>query len=113
MYSYKHFKPGYRVQKCRPLENLAILNALKSEINPNSEPISCTFLAYIDKDKFITNSTLSNLSRKQRYAQAINSNLGGNTQFGNSALGKPISVNYLGRTEGQLGGSGSPPINRF
>jgi hypothetical protein len=38
---------------------------------------------------------------------------GGITQFGNSYLGKPLNLNYLGKMEGQLGGSGSPPINKF
>lgn len=110
MYSYNHFKPGNKKQKCKIIEDLAVLNAIRSEINPNSEPIGCSFLPYIDKDKLITNSTYSNLSRKQRYSQIINSTLGGNTQFGS---GKSVSVNYLGRIEGQYGGSGAPPINRF
>jgi len=38
---------------------------------------------------------------------------GGITQFGNFYLGKPLLINYLGRTEGQPGGSGSPPRNSF
>ncbi len=110
MYSYNHFKPGYRLQKCRALEKLAAINAIKHEINPNSEPIGCNFVQYVDKDKLITNSTYGNLSRKQRYSQIINSSLGGNTQFGS---GKLLSVNYLGKIEGQYGGSGAPPKNKF
>ena len=39
--------------------------------------------------------------------------VGGTTQFGNFYLGQPLSLNYLGRTEGQPGGSGIPPRNRF
>ena len=110
MYSYNHFKPGYKNQKCKVIEKLTALNSIRSEINPNSEPIGCSFLPYIDKDKLITNSTNCNLSRKQRYSQIINSSLGGNTQFGS---GKLLSINYLGRIEGQLGGSGAPPKNKF
>lgn len=39
--------------------------------------------------------------------------MGGTTQFGNFYLGQPLLLNYLGRTEGQPGGSGIPPRNRF
>ena len=38
---------------------------------------------------------------------------GGNTQYGSFYLGQPLNLNYLGRTEGMPGGSGSPPVNRF
>jgi hypothetical protein len=39
--------------------------------------------------------------------------LSGKVQFGNSYLGEPININYLGFKEGQPGGSGAPPRNSF
>jgi hypothetical protein len=46
-------------------------------------------------------------------AQKLKNNLGGSVQYGNFYLGEPLSINYLGRTEGQPGGSGMPPRNRY
>jgi len=34
-------------------------------------------------------------------------------QFGNTYLGKPVQLNYLGKMEGMPGGSGMPPLNTF
>ena len=48
-----------------------------------------------------------------RISQILNRRPGGSTQFGSDYLGKPTIVNYLGRVEGQPGGSGMPPLNRF
>jgi len=64
-------------------------------------------------DKFIRQSNSSNISNNQRIAQRINSSVGGSTQFGSYYLGQPVVINYLGRTEGQPGGGGSPPKNKF
>ena len=62
----------------------------------------------------------NNMRRSQRLvlsgsSQQINnvSRWGGITQFGNFYLGKPLYLNYLGRMEGQIGGSGAPPTNNF
>ena len=38
---------------------------------------------------------------------------GGQIQFGNFYLVKPLQLNYLGRMEGQPGGGGAPPKNKF
>jgi hypothetical protein len=35
------------------------------------------------------------------------------TQYANASERVPFSVNYLGRVQGQPGGSGSPPTNRL
>ena len=70
------------------------------------------------------NTNYANISNKMRISQRlilggssqqvqIIGRYGGITQFGNFYLGKPLSINYLGRTEGQPGGSGSPPRNSF
>jgi hypothetical protein len=46
-----------------------------------------------------------------RISQSVNNNLGGRTTFGN--LGTPLIVNYLGRVEGQPGGSLQALRNKF
>jgi len=53
------------------------------------------------------------LSGSSQKVQSISRFNGGNTQFGNFYLGQPLSLNYLGRMEGQIGGSGQPPRNSF
>ena len=72
-----------------------------------------------------SNSNNSNISNKQRIAQRLildgsSQNVvriarfnGGITQYGNFYLNQPLSLNYLGRMEGQPGGGGSPPKNTF
>jgi len=72
-----------------------------------------------------TNSNYANISNKQRIAdrlilQSASQNVvtisrlnNGVTQFGNFYLKQPLSLNYLGRTEGQPGGGGSPPKNNY
>lgn len=47
----------------------------------------------------------------QRISQQLQHPLGGNTVFGIN--GNPIPVNYLGRRQGQSGGSGAPIRNTF
>ena len=71
------------------------------------------------------NTNFANVSYKMRTSQrlllggasqqvqVIGRLNGGTTQFGNFYLGKPLSLNYLGRSQGQPGGSGSPPKNKF
>ena len=60
-----------------------------------------------------SNATYPNLSQQQIIAQKIKTGLGGSTQYGNFYLGQPLSINYLGRTEGQPGGGGMPPKNKY
>jgi hypothetical protein len=71
------------------------------------------------------NTNFANISNKMRTSQrlllggasqqvqAIGRINGGTTQFGNFYLGQPLSLNYLGRSQGQPGGGGSPPRNIF
>uniref|UniRef100_A0A6C0EDJ8 Uncharacterized protein n=1 Tax=viral metagenome TaxID=1070528 RepID=A0A6C0EDJ8_9ZZZZ len=55
-----------------------------------------------------------NESNAMRYANIINTNgLGSNLQFGNDYTNRTVLVTYLGTTEGQPGGSGAPPRNKF
>lgn len=72
-----------------------------------------------------TNTNFANISRQMRISQRLKLDSssqrskpigrinGGITQFGNFYLGQQLSVNYLGRMEGQPGGSGSAPKNQF
>ena len=60
--------------------------------------------------QFETQATYTNLSRAMRISQTIRSAVGGSIQYGNS---EPPVINYLGKVEGQVGGSGAPPRNRF
>jgi len=61
------------------------------------------------------NMRLSQILKLDGYSQQIGKigRIGGKTQFGNFYLGKPLQLNYLGRTEGMPGGSGMPPVNQF
>jgi hypothetical protein len=103
MYSYKHFTPGKKAIGTRKLINY---NA------KTQQDVVCNCFVEEYK-KFSSQSAYSNTSRAQRISQVINSTIGGSVQFGNYYLGQPVVVNYLGRTEGQPGGSGAPPRNRF
>jgi hypothetical protein len=103
MYSYKHFTPGGNL-KCGKM----ISYSQAANINPNIK--TCTYInSEIMNKSFLTN----NISNSQRISQIINSSVGGSTQFGSYYLGEPVVFNYLGRVEGQPGGSGAPLRNRF
>jgi len=97
MYSYREFTPG-RKSRCGKLIQYV----------EHSKP--CTYInSEIINKSFLKNNT----SNAQRISQIINNSKGGSTQFGNYYLGEPVVFNYLGRVEGQPGGSGAPIRNRF
>jgi hypothetical protein len=103
MYSYRQFTPGSNL-KCGKI----ITYAEFYNINPNIKP--CTYInSEIINKSFLKNNT----TNAQRISQIINNSKGGSTQFGNYYLGEPVVFNYLGRVEGQPGGSGAPIRNRF
>jgi hypothetical protein len=53
-------------------------------------------------------------TQNQRIATIINYSNGGRVQYGNSSLvTQPQRVTFLGRTEGQLGGTMGPLRNKF
>ena len=72
-----------------------------------------------------SNPNNSNISNRQRIANRLilagsSQNVfrisrlnRGITQFGNFYLKEPLTLNYLGRMEGQPGGGGSPPKNNY
>jgi hypothetical protein len=99
MYSYRQYTPG-GVSK---IKNKYVLDTVYCDCLTNKSV------------KYTGNSfnTNSNMSSNMRIAQIIKSTVGGKVVFGNSYLGELPKVNYLGRTEGQLGGSGSSPKNQF
>jgi hypothetical protein len=105
MYSYKHFTPGRNSNSSKLINYNALIDGYSKKIVCN-----CYQEEY---KKNTSNSVVSNISNSQRIAQVINSSVGGSTQFGNYYLGEPVVFNYLGRVEGQPGGSGAPLRNRF
>ena len=67
-----------------------------------------------DYKKFSSQALFPNISTAQRISYVLKRNISnGNTQFGNYYLGAPVVFNYLGRVEGQIGGSGLPLRNKF
>ena len=62
---------------------------------------------------FSSNSATDLLPYNERISQIILTSKGGRIHFGNFYLGKPLLTNYLGRYEGQAGGSGKPLRNTF
>jgi hypothetical protein len=65
----------------------------------------------IEIPKSQTGGNDPNQTTIQRISQQLQHPLGGTTVFGIN--GNPIPVNYLGRREGQSGGSGAPIRNTF
>jgi len=59
------------------------------------------------------NTSTNNKSEteNERISQIISNNLGGKITYGN--FGIPAKINYLGRIEGQSGGSSSKLTNKF
>ena len=66
-----------------------------------------------DKFKFTSVGNNANISYNQEVSIKINTTIGGRIRYGNYYLENPPQVNYLGRTEGQLGGSMAPLRNKF
>jgi hypothetical protein len=65
--------------------------------------------------KYVVGSDSPSIRQSHQYRVSFlcRTPVSGTTQFGNGYLGQPVKVNYLGRGEGQSGGSGAPPLNRF
>lgn len=108
MYSYKHFGPGTSTKCSKLIHYVAQVNMYSD----NQKIRTCSY-SQNDIYKFSTQENSGNQSSKQRMSNTIKNTIGGKTVFGNFYLGKPVVANYLGRYEGQPGGSGLPPRNRF
>jgi len=63
------------------------------------------------KGKVIKTNNSSDISNTQRIANLLTNNYSGRIQYGNR--GNPLVINYLGKLEGQSGGSGRPIRNIF
>lgn len=111
MYSYGHFRPGGRKDTSRIIKYVSEYNRLYGD-EGKINTCYCIPDKY-DKNTPGSSSSSAKVSYATRIAQVISSTKGGNIQYGNFYLGKPLNINYLGRTEGMPGGSGMPPVNRF
>lgn len=90
---------------------LYYINALNIEII-NSNNSCCPRNEYEGK-LFTSQSTTSNRSYLYRTGTYLQSARGGKPSYININTEQPFNVNYLGRVQGQLGGSGAPLRNRF
>lgn len=108
MYSYRQFTPGSRNTTARIITYVAEYNAKNG-----SGPTCFCIPDKYDKNTPGSDAASAKVSYATRIAQVIQSTKGGKTQYGDFYLGKPLTINYLGRTEGMPGGSGMPPLNRF
>jgi hypothetical protein len=120
MYSYTSFTPGANF-RCRRLLAAAIVNNIINNINndninngdfTNITLKTCNYAPTVYQ-KLYKPSIKPEISNARRVSQVLQRTVGGSTQFGNYYLGKPTVFNYLGRVEGQPGGSGAPLRNKF
>jgi len=110
MFHQRQFTPGKKSNSTRMINYVAAYNA----VFPNSQQLDCVCIP--DKyNKSVPGSDSPSIkfSNNRRISQIINYSKGGKSQYGNFYLGQPLNVNYLGRTEGMPGGSGSAPTNKF
>lgn len=126
MPSYRSFTPGQKSRASRMIHYNAVYNQLRD--NLNNDPTNQIFYyppSQIQKEiicncyrnetnlRFVDDQTYSNTSTNMIIAQQIKIGRGSSLQFGNYYLGENKKVNYLGKTEGQPGGSGFPIRNKF
>ena len=87
------------------------IDALRFEAyNSNS---ACCSKNENEGKKFTSQSSTANRSSLYRTSSYLLSARGGKPTFVNVNAEQPFNVNYLGRVQGQLGGSGAPLRNRF
>ncbi len=101
MYSYRHFTPGKKSNSSR---------LVKGYTQNNQSSCICVQDKY---DKTSVANNMSTVSKQLQHAQMLKIASGRTIRFGNGYLERPPTINYLGRTEGQPGGSGKPPTNTF
>ena len=97
MYSYRHFMPG---------RSSDTVNVIKN--SGTDKTCVCRYDTY---NKSLPQANSGNISNKMRISQHIQSTVGGSIQYGMYSLAETPTINYLGRTEGQMGGGGRPPSN--
>ena len=73
---------------------------------------SCSSNNYVCfQSKVIKTNNSSDISNAQRISNLLTNNYSGRIQYGNN--GTPLVLNYLGKVNGQSGGSGRPIRNAF
>lgn len=125
--SSRQFTPGAKALSSRMIRYNVIYNALRESLNKDptnpifgyspseqQKDIVCNCYDNVAK-KFSQDSqgTTPNISNNMRIAQCVRIPRSGKPQFGNYYLGEPLTLNYLGRMEGQPGGGGMPLRNQF
>lgn len=123
----RKFTPGAKSMSSRMIHYNAVYDQLRQNLNNDplnpifyystsaqQREIVCSCFNNVAK-KFAPESqgTSGNISNNMRIAQSIRIPRSGRPQFGNFYLGEPLSLNYLGRMEGQSGGGGVPLRNQF
>jgi hypothetical protein len=115
------------VNKTRKIQYNAVYNELRRNLNndptiptfyyPSSvqqQTLTCNCYANVMKKIDPTNNPSLNTPRYLKYSHMLrNYTYYGKVQYANASAGIPIKVNYLGKTEGQPGGSGTAPKNRL
>jgi len=109
MYSQRQFTPGNN-SIARKMINNAIHNAIH---NVDTKCYCINEAQKYDKSKFSSVTPTMKTPYKRRISQIINSRLGGSINYGNAYLNQNIQINYLGRSEGMPGGSGTTIKNKF
>jgi hypothetical protein len=111
MHSQQSFTPGKKSGSSKMINYVAAYNALF----PNSQQLTCNSCAPDRYNKLVVgqDSPSTRVSNNIRISQIVNFSKGGKAEYGNFYLGQPLNINYLGRTEGMSGGSGSAPKNKF
>jgi len=124
--SYRRFTPGQKSQASRMIHYNAVYNNLRESLNNNptnpvfnypplqsQKEIICSCYRNEINSNFVDTQTYPNTSTNMIIAQKIKIGKGSSLQFGNYYLGENKTFNYLGKIEGQPGGSGSPLKNKF
>jgi hypothetical protein len=106
-------RPGKKAHFLKVIKRIGALNDLKRFL-PDVQEYKCTCIPE-GYNKFVvgSQSPSARLSSNMLIGQLLTLPKAGKLQFGNTYLGKTVNLNYLGRTEGMPGGSGTPPFNRF
>jgi hypothetical protein len=117
---------GNKVSASRKLQYNAQYNYIRQMLSSNPQENAFYYPTSQQQSNFMCNchsdavndsiptSTLLNESNAKRISNVIiNARNRGKIQFGNGYLGNTQFINYLGRTPGQPGGSGSAPKNRL
>ena len=104
-----HYKQGIQSPSIRMMNYIVLYNLLHPYDTKNCGCIQNK------NDKYVVGSESPSTRQSQQYRVSFlcRTPVSGTTQFGNGYLGQPVKINYLGRGEGQPGGSGAPPLNRF